>query len=146
MKFDVIIGNPPYEKQLHMKIMLKMTELKPDIISMVVPAPWLTQQTRDTYRTSLFSFTTPKYIKILPIGTFQHFCGDSVQQVTCVITLQKDYNGPITIVRETNSCTLEYTNDDIKVGAPIYYYYGEYGKSIIDKMLKHCTAPRCHCC
>jgi hypothetical protein len=43
-KFDVIVSNPPYSKQLHLRFLLKATELNKGEILFVHPSFWLVDQ------------------------------------------------------------------------------------------------------
>ncbi|PMD73025.1 Eco57I restriction-modification methylase domain-containing protein [Companilactobacillus nuruki] len=81
MKFDVIIGNPPYQesdndsgkgsaKPIYQHFVQLSKELKPDLISLITPSVWFTggkglsdyrrEMLNDPHLESIYNFDTPK--------------------------------------------------------------------------------------
>lgn len=65
MKFDVIIGNPPYQLSvpgnktraisIYHKFVEKAIDLNPKYISMIIPAKWLSQKSMENFKNKMFN-------------------------------------------------------------------------------------------
>lgn len=93
MKFDVIVGNPPYQSinngggsvicgadQLYDKFMMKAIELKPSYISMIVPFKWcgLNNKVIKRFRQDMIESKHLEYIAVISDSTkvFEDICID----------------------------------------------------------------------
>ena len=65
MKFDVILANPPYDKNLHIKFLEKFFDLSDEIVS-VQPLSWLTNQKKNKIITKKINELYCELVTIIP--------------------------------------------------------------------------------
>ena len=127
MKFDVIIGNPPYQldtggsgrqaKPIYQLFVQQAKKLKPRFLTMIIPSRWFAggmgldnfreQMLRDKHISHLTDFTNAK----------DCFQGISISGGVNYFLWQRDYNGPckFTSIHDNKSNTLERHLDEFPV-------------------------------
>ena len=107
MKFDVIIGNPPYQlttsstsaqaTPLYNRFILQAIQLVPRFLCMIVPARWYTGgMGLDSFRAAIL---TDKRMKVLHdyLDSCECFNGVEIKGGVCYFLWDKAYNGNCTI-------------------------------------------------
>jgi site-specific DNA-methyltransferase (adenine-specific) len=104
MKFDVVVGNPPYQsaregttatEDLSSKFVQKCISLRPEYLALVIPSDW-TGPNQSTLKNTLFGCN----LKKLCLYGNKWF---NVAKDTCTIFLQKGYTGITEIVDKNNN-------------------------------------------
>lgn len=145
MKFDIIIGNPPYQLNdgggagsssgtpIYDKFVEQAISLNPKYISMIIPSRWMiggkglkdfrTAMISDTHISNLHDFLEAK----------QCFTSQAIEGGVCYFLWQRDYDGKCKIVSHSEKSSVESyrylseNNDDIdifirdEVALDIYY-------------------------
>jgi len=104
MKFDVIIGNPPYQLStggsgvqaipLYDKFILQSIKLNPKYISMIVPARWFAGGFGlDSFRDAMLHDTRLKVIHDYPIASDCFGTGVQIKGGVCYFLWDRDYRG-----------------------------------------------------
>ena len=114
MKFDVIVGNPPYVDSsvgkipLYDKFVEKSTKLSKNTIAYIIPSGFATSDERngDSVRKLVFNANTKK-IKFLEADTFE-----SANVNTLYFIVQKTYTGEVDIASKDKQYTIPYTKGD----------------------------------
>lgn len=132
MKFDVIIGNPPYNKignaPLYYSFMDMVVKKEPTTWSLIVPNGWLIGPRSIQQRKDLFLTTGLKKIIFKGPEAFQN----KVTQNTVILIGCKDYKGPITFVRKSGGGTHVATLDRKQCVTRMPMTHGDIGQSIWD--------------
>ncbi len=108
MKFDVIIGNPPYQlnvgnisgnsskaKAIYHNFISQAIKMQPSFLSMVIPSRWMTKSTEGISDEWVESFINCNHIYSLHdyIDSKDCFPGVSIEGGVCYFLWDKSYNG-----------------------------------------------------
>lgn len=143
MKFDVIIGNPPYQLStggasaqatpLYDKFVDQAKKLKPRYLSMIIPSRWFAGgMGLDAFRNSMLTERKIRYITDYP-NAKDCFPGVSLGGGVCYFLWDRDYNGDceFTNVNNGKKTTLVRKLDEF----PVFVRYNE-AISIIHKVVE----------
>jgi len=113
MKFDAIIGNPPYQLSnseslrhsttLYHKFIEKAKSMNPSYLSMIVPARWYSGgKGLDTFRKEMLNDTRIKELHDIPNAN-DAFPGVSIEGGVCYFLWDNNYSGDCTIYNHQNN-------------------------------------------
>jgi site-specific DNA-methyltransferase (adenine-specific) len=112
MKFDVIIGNPPYQlndggagasaSPLYHKFIQQSKKLNPRYLSMIIPSRWFAGgKGLDEFRKEMLNDTKLSYLNDF-INAKECFPGISIGGGVCYFLWDKQHDGPCEIVNTAN--------------------------------------------
>lgn len=102
MKFNVILGNPPYQqgtKSIYNDFIDTAISMQPDFISMIVKNNWLVSDTLKTTRDNLINTGLTNIINYSEVGDVFKNIGAAVT----IFTTQKGYNGDTHYIEVKNN-------------------------------------------
>ena len=146
MKFDVIIGNPPYQLNdgggrdsaaipLYDKFVQKAKQLAPHFLIMIIPARWYTGgRGLDDFRDNMISDTRLKVIHDYP-ETDDCFPGLNIRGGVCYFLWDSLYHGDCTIINHIKGKMIEMKRPLKEANIPLPIRYNQ-SISIMKKVLK----------
>ena len=146
MKFDVIIGNPPYQLNdgggrdsaaipLYDKFVQKAKQLAPHFLIMIIPARWYTGgRGLDDFRDNMISDTRLKVIHDYP-ETDDCFPGLNIRGGVCYFLWDSLYHGDCTIINHIKGKMIEMKRPLKEANIPLLIRYNQ-SISIMKKVLK----------
>lgn len=146
MKFDVIIGNPPYQLNdgggrdsaaipLYDKFVQKAKQLAPHFLIMIIPARWYTGgRGLDDFRDNMISDTRLKVIHDYP-ETDDCFPGLNIRGGVCYFLWDSLYHGDCTIINHIKGKMIEMKRPLKEAYIPLLIRYNQ-SISIMKKVLK----------
>lgn len=146
MKFDVIIGNPPYQLNdgggrdsaaipLYDKFVQKAKQLAPHFLIMIIPARWYTGgRGLDDFRDNMISDTRMKVIHDYP-ETDDCFPGLNIRGGVCYFLWDSLYHGDCTIINQIKGKMIEMKRPLKEANIPLLIRYNQ-SISIMKKVLK----------
>ena len=131
MKFDVVIGNPPYQqsdgghgasaKAIYNEFVEKAKEWEPDILSFVIPARWTVGGKGMTkFRKNMLNDSSIEFLKIFP-NSKDCFPDNDIKGGICYFVRNTNYDGKCQVRvkngsgEETNLRRLNEIGDDLFV-------------------------------
>lgn len=150
MRFDVIIGNPPYQlsdggaqasaKPIYNYFVEQAKKLKPRYLSMIIPARWYAGgKGLDDFRDSMLSDPHMRELHDFP-NTDDCFPGVNIRGGVCYFLWDKDYDnttGLVNVVTHNQDAT-DSVRRKLKYGdLDIFLRYGR-SLTILDKVMAAC--------
>ncbi len=151
MKFDVIVGNPPYQlsdggfgksaKPIYNVFVEQAKKLNPKYLSMIIPARWYNGgKGLDDFRSSMLNDRRMKIIHDFP-DTSDCFPGLNIRGGVCYFLWEKDHNGNCEIFNHKNGVVGEpMTRALLETGNDIFVRYNK-AISILNKVRKKGEKP-----
>lgn len=148
MKFDIIIGNPPYQLQvnesgkglgavpIYNKFVEQAIELNPKYLCMIIPSRWFSGGVGlDDFRERMLK---DKHIKLLYDFTDSKYCfpGVDINGGVCYFLRDNTYQGPCKFTNVTNG--IKNTQDRMLDEFDIFIRKND-ALSIVNKVLSKCT-------
>jgi len=143
MKFDVIIGNPPYQLEdggagssaspIYHKFVEQAKKLNPRYLSMIIPARWYSGgKGLDEFRKEMLNDKRMKYLVDYK-ETKEVFSGLNIRGGICYFLWAKDYNGDC-YVKNINADNNDYTKRPLLEGTTNIFIRHNQAISILDKI------------
>lgn len=130
MKFDVIIGNPPYQLSdggaqasaipIYNKFINQAKKLKPKYLTMIIPARWMTGgRGLDDFRSEMIHDT---HIRVLHDYADSNDCftGVEIKGGVCYFLYDSNYNGKCSVYRHAQDDIRESTRYLVEPGDEIF--------------------------
>jgi len=146
MKFDVIIGNPPYQlndggaqmsaSPIYHKFIQQAKKLNPKYLVMIIPARWYSGgKGLDEFRDEMLK---DKRIKVLHDfhETSDVFPGLNIRGGICYFLWEKDHNGECEVINHNKGETITAKRSLLEKSANIFVRYNQ-AMSILSKVQKH---------
>ena len=115
MKFDAVIGNPPYQdgtKSIYPGFIELALRLKPKHIAMITRNNWLTSDTLKDTRDAIINTGVTKLINYPVIGEVFADCGVSV----CIFQVEQGYKGETKVIEVRNGNEVSEVSIGLKTG------------------------------
>lgn len=144
MKFDVIIGNPPYQlsdgggdgssaQPIYQKFVLQAKKLNPKYLTMIIPARWYSGgKGLDDFRFEMLNDERLSVIHDFP-ETSECFPGINIRGGVCYFLWDKTHKGNSTIVNHNRQYTSEMIRPLLEKGAATFIRYNA-AISILNKV------------
>ena len=146
MKFDVIVGNPPYQlndggaqmsaSPIYHKFIQQAKKLNPRFLSMIVPARWYSGgKGLDEFRDEMLK---DKRMKVLHDfhETSDVFPGLNIRGGICYFLWENDYNGDCEVINHNKGETISTKRPLLEKSANIFVRYNQ-AMSILSKVQKN---------
>ncbi len=145
MKFDVIIGNPPYQltdgggdgssaQPIYQKFVQQAKKLNPSYIVMIIPARWYSGgKGLDNFRSEMLNDERVEIIHDFP-ETADCFPGINIRGGVCYFLWNKTHKGDCLIVNHKQQNTNEMERPLLEKGTKTFIRYNN-AVSILDKVL-----------
>lgn len=136
MKFDVIIGNPPYQLSdggfgisampIYDKFILQAKKMKPRYITMIVPARWYAGgKGLDSFRNDMLHDSSIRRIDDFPEAS-DCFSGVQIKGGVCFFLWDRDYKGNCQVVSHRgNHASKAYCRPLLEKGCETFIRYNE---------------------
>jgi site-specific DNA-methyltransferase (adenine-specific) len=145
MKFDVIIGNPPYQlsdggaqmsaSPIYHKFIQQAKKLNPKYLSMIVPARWYSGgKGLDEFRDEMLKDTRMKVLHDFH-ETSDVFPGLNIRGGICYFLWDKDHKGDCEVINHNKGETISATRPLLEKSANIFVRYNQ-AMSILKKVQK----------
>ncbi len=156
MKFDVIIGNPPYQlsdggfdksaSPIYHKFVEQAKKLNPRYLTMIIPARWYSGgKGLDEFRATMLSDDRISEIHDFP-ETKDCFAGLNIRGGVCYFLWDKNHKGTCKVINYKSNSVLSITNRPLlEEGAAIFIRYNsaisilhkvrDWGEPTFDKMV-----------
>lgn len=147
MKFDVIIGNPPYQlsdggyrvsaSPIYQRFVEKAIQLKPRYMSMIIPARWFSGgKGLDDFRTAMLHDQSLRVIHDFPEAT-DCFSGVQIKGGVCYFLWDRDNKGDCAVTTHTGGMTGKTVSRPLlENGCDVFIRYNE-AISILHKVQKY---------
>jgi len=143
MKFDVIIGNPPYQldtggsgrqaKPIYHNFVLQAKKLEPRFLSMIIPARWYSGgMGLDDFRSNMLNDTHLRKI-VDYTDSSECFPGVSIKGGVCYFLWDRDISGLCKVKSHTGISTSEMERTLLEEGQEMFVRYNE-AISILQKI------------
>tara|TARA_B100001057_G_scaffold133566_1_gene132958 strand:- start:613 stop:2121 length:1509 start_codon:yes stop_codon:yes gene_type:complete len=147
MKFDVIIGNPPYQLEdggfgksaspIYHKFVEHAIRLNPTYLTMIIPARWYSGgKGLDEFRGKMLNDKRIKEIHDFP-ETADCFPGQNIRGGVCYFLWDKNHNGKTKVVNYKNSIIVSDLTRDLKSGGKEIFIRYNKAIDILKKVQDH---------
>lgn len=147
MKFDVIIGNPPYQLEdggfgksaspIYHKFVQHAMRLNPTYLTMIIPARWYSGgKGLDDFRSKMLDDKRIKEIHDFP-ETSDCFPGQNIRGGVCYFLWDKNYNGKTKVVNYKNSKNISEETRDLKIDNKEIFIRYNNAINILKKIQSH---------
>ncbi|MDE6407953.1 MAG: Eco57I restriction-modification methylase domain-containing protein [Anaeroplasmataceae bacterium] len=146
MKFDVIIGNPPYQMSdggngasampIYQKFIEQAKKLNPKYLSMIVPARWYAGgRGLDEFRKQMLTDSCLRIIHDFPNAS-ECFPGVEIKGGVCYFLWKRDEKGLCKVINHSNGKLLETERELLERGCDTFIRYNQ-AISILHKVISY---------